>query len=89
LLDGDEGKLLESNSSSNLTLTIPLHTSEPIPVGSQILIFRFGSGELTIAPTAGVTLYSANGTRLGSRYSVASLIKRFNDIWVLAGDTKI
>ena len=85
----DKGKLVESNSASNLTLTIPLNSSVPIPVGSQILLFRLGAGELTILADAGVTFYTPNGARLSKRFSVAGLIKRLDDVWVLTGDTKI
>jgi hypothetical protein len=85
----DAGRMVEAFSSLTITLTIPDHASTPIPVGSQILLLRGGGGEFQIAQGAGVTLFGANGGRIAKQWSMACLYKRFTNVWVIAGDTKI
>ena len=82
----DEGKVLRINSSSNRTVTIPLNSGTAIPIGAEIAILRYGSGTVSISPTAGVTLQSADGERkIKNRYGSVALKKIGTDEWVLVG----
>jgi hypothetical protein len=60
-----------------------------LPGGTQILLLRAGGGEFQIVQGAGVTLFGANGGRVAKQWSMACLYKRFTNVWVIAGDTKI
>jgi hypothetical protein len=87
LVLSDKDKLIEMNSSSSNTLTVPLNSSEAFPVGSQINILQTGTGQTTIAPVGGgVTINATPGLKLRARWSSATLIKRAENVWVLAGD---
>jgi hypothetical protein len=83
----DKDKLVEMNSSSANTLTVPLNSSEAFPIGSQINILQTGTGQTTIAPVSGsVTINATPGLKLRAQWSSATLIKRAENVWVLAGD---
>lgn len=83
----DDNKLVELNKSTSNTLTIPLNSSVAFPVGTQILIAQYGSGQTTIAGAVGVTLRSSGGkTKIAAQYGMATLIKRATNEWYLAGD---
>lgn len=87
----DDGKLIEFNSSSSHTYTIPTNTNNPYPIGTQISILQTNTGQTTIAAASGVTLNctpqpTANTARLRTLWSSATLIKRATNTWVLIGD---
>ena len=87
LVLSDKDKLVEMNSSSANTLTVPLNSSEAFPIGSQINILQTGTGQTTVAPVSGgVTINATPGLKLRARWSSATLIKRAENVWVLAGD---
>ena len=78
--------MIEFNSASNLTLTIPANSSVAFPVGTQILIARLGTGTVQVLITTD-TLYSVSSNRfLASRYSGATLVKTTSTTWYLFGD---
>ena len=79
----------QPTTSVDTTVTVPLHANVPFPTGSQLLVSRYGSGNLTIAGESGVTLRAPNGARLANIYSVASLLKITQNLWYVMGDTKI
>jgi hypothetical protein len=85
----DSGNLVEMDSSSSTTITIPDNGTVPFIIGSQLLLVRGGTGEVGITGATGVTIYSSQGyLNLNNQYSSASLVKKSNDIWYLFGDLK-
>ncbi|TAK89714.1 hypothetical protein EPO04_01250 [Patescibacteria group bacterium] len=87
LVAGDAGKVIEMNSSSATTVTIPLNSSVAFATGTVIEVLRFGTGTVTITPTGGVTIRSrASLTAIANQYGSVSLRKRATDEWVLVGD---
>lgn len=87
LILSDKDKLIEMNSSSANELTVPLNSSQAFPIGSQINILQTGTGQTTIAPVSGgVTINATPGLKLRAQWSSATLIKRAENVWVLAGD---
>lgn len=87
LNNGDEGKTIEMNSASANNLTIPLDSSQPIPIGSVIDVIQYGAGQTTIVATSGVTIRSKGGNlKLSGQYSGATLYKRHFNEWVVVGD---
>lgn len=87
LVLSDAGKMVTLNNSSAITLTIPLNSSVAYSTGTVIDIVQLGTGQVTVSPTGGVTLNSADSkTKLRVRYSSASLIKTGTDTWLLVGD---
>jgi hypothetical protein len=86
LVLSDKDKLIEMNSSSANSLTVPLNSAQAFPVGSQINILQTGTGQTTVAAASGVTINATPGLKLRARWSSATLIKRAENVWVLAGD---
>jgi hypothetical protein len=86
LIIDDNGKLVEINSATGKILSIPSNDSVAYPIGTQIQILQTGTGQITIAATAGVTLNGTPGLKLRAQWSSATLIKRATDTWVAIGD---
>lgn len=83
----DQGKIVELNNASSVTVTVPPYSSIALPVGSQITFSQIGAGQVTFAAGVGVTIRSDGGKlKTASQYSVVTLIKRATDEWVLAGN---
>jgi len=82
----DEGRVLRINSSSDLTVTIPLNSGTELPVGFEVALIRYGTGAVTISPTSGVTLNSKNSERkISGQYASVALKKIDTNEWVLVG----
>jgi hypothetical protein len=86
LVLGDKAKVVEMNVGSANNLTVPLNSSVAYPVGTQIHIVQVGSGQTTVVASGGVTINTATTLNLRAQWSAATLIKRAEDTWVLAGD---
>lgn len=87
LVIGDQGKVIECNNGSAITLTIPANASVAFPTGTIIEVYQDGAGQITIAAAGGVTLRAPGGAKTRVQYSTVTLRKRATDTWVLAGDT--
>jgi hypothetical protein len=87
LVSGDQGKLLQYDSASAGTCTIPPDTTWNADLGSFVNFTQLGLGQLQFVAGAGVTIRSANGyTKTLVQHSVASLVKVDANFWLLAGD---
>ncbi len=79
--------MVEIDSSSAETVTIPLNGTVPFPIGTVIYIYQMGTGQVTISPAVGVTLRSSNAEyKTNLQYSVIVLRKRLTNEWVMWGD---
>ena len=67
-------------------ITIPTNATVPFPIGTQILITQYGTGQTAISSAVGVTLQSQGKTKIAARYGIATIIKIGIDEWILAGD---
>lgn len=86
LVAADDGKLVELGNASAITLVVPLNSSVPFPIGAQISILQTNTGQVTVSGTGGVTVNANPGLKLRAQWSLATLIKRGTDTWVLVGD---
>lgn len=84
----ERDSLIEVDSGSATTITIPTNSSVEYPVGTSIDILQVGSGEVTIAGDTGVTVNATPGLKLRAQWSSATLFKRATDTWVVMGDLK-
>ena len=83
----DTGKLLRVNSASAVAVTVPVNASAAFTTGTTVLLYRAGSGAVTISGAAGVTIRSLNSaSAISGQYGQASLIKRGTDEWLVAGN---
>lgn len=86
LVATDLGKLVEINSSSGVTVTIPTD-SVSFTEGDRIDILQTGTGQVTLSPDTGVTLNSDSGKRkLLNQWAACTLIKRGSNTWVAIGN---
>ena len=82
----DAGKLIDFNSASNRTLTIPSNLSVAFPIGTQIVIARYGTGTVTIAISSDTLRSASSYTKIATQYGAATLVKRAETEWYLFGD---
>jgi hypothetical protein len=86
----DKNNLISVNSASNLQITVPENSTTAFPAGSQINIFRRGTGTVQIVGAGAATLVGTPGFYLRARYSSATLIKLDGaDNWALVGDLSL
>ena len=82
-------EVIEMNVSSANTISIPTDATANYPIGTQIHVFQFGTGQTTIQAVtpATTTVVGAPGLKLRAQYSFATLIKRAANYWIVVGDT--
>jgi hypothetical protein len=89
LIASDAGKHYYGSNTNPITLTIPLNSSVAFGNGTAISIINQGTGNITVANTAGVQLYLAGNSTAGSRtittYGMATLIKIQVNTWFING----
>jgi hypothetical protein len=79
-------EVIEVDSSSATTITIPTNATLAWPVGASVDILQIGTGQVTIAAAGGVTLNFTPGNKLRTRWSSCTIMKRGTDSWILYGD---
>jgi hypothetical protein len=90
LVLSDKNKLVDMNVSAANNVTVPLNSSVAFPIGTQITISQYGTGQTTIVAASGVTIRSALGAlKLTAQYSGAVLTKIGTDEWYLFGDITV
>ena len=91
----DCGYIVKVNSTNRVEVSIPANASQPIPIGTQIILVQENTGVIQIdVETNAVTLDStidnagyALATR--ERYSVVNLIKTDTNRWSVYGDLTV
>ena len=83
----DVAKVITLSNAAAITLTVPANSSVAFPIGTQILLYQKGAGQVTITPAGGVTIRSS-GSKLKTtdQYSVAGLLKEDTDTWIAFGN---
>lgn len=82
----NDGQLVEMSSSSAVILTVPTNVAVSFPIGTQVTILQTSTGQVTIAPAAGVTIDATPGLKTRAQWSSATLVKRATNVWVAIGD---
>ena len=89
LLLSDQNKLIEMSAATNIDVIVPAYSAVSYDVGTQILLVRGGSGEVSVVADSGVTIKSVNTyLSLNNQYSPATLVKVDVNTWYLFGDLK-
>jgi hypothetical protein len=80
--------MIEVDSTSGTTITIPTDATLNYPIGTTIDILQTNTGQVTIAAvTPGTTtVNSTPGLKLRTRWSSCTLMKRAANTWVVFGD---
>lgn len=87
LTAADAGKTIEMTGTAAATVTIPADTSAALAVGTVVHVVRAGTGTVTIAGAAGVTLQGPSSTmQAENQFSELRLRKRAANTWAVGGD---
>ena len=84
----ERDSLIEVDSTSPVTITIPTNSAVPYPVGTTLDILGTNTGLITIAGDTGVTVNATPGFKLRNQWSTCTLLKRAENSWVVYGDLK-
>jgi hypothetical protein len=84
----ERDSLIEVNSSSAVTITIPTNSAVAFPIGTTLDILGVNTGLITIAGDTGVTVNATPGLKLRTQWSSCTLFKRAENSWVIYGDLK-
>lgn len=85
----DSGAVVCYQGTPNVSFTMSVATNTALPTGSQIDLINLGSGKLSIAAEAGISLLSTSSfLTLSDLYSAATLFKVGSTYWVLFGNLK-
>jgi hypothetical protein len=68
------------------TFTIPPDSVVNFPIGTTLDILQSGTGQTTVVPATGVILNYTPGNKLRFQWSMATLLKRDANTWLLFGD---
>jgi len=83
----DAHKTVTLTNGSAIDARIPTNAGTAFPIGTRIELIQGGAGQVTVAPTTGVTVNSSGGkTKLAAQYAVATILKVATDTWYLFGD---
>lgn len=80
----DQNRVVACNNTTDITITVPLNTTVPHPIGTVIYVYRYNTGGVQITAEAGVTLNQAGG--LGGNEQIVCR-KRDTDIWHIEATT--
>jgi hypothetical protein len=81
--------VIEVDSTSPTTVTIPLDSALDYPIGTSLDILQTNTGTVTIDATGGVTLNGTPGFKLRTRWSSATILKRASNSWIVYGDLTV
>ena len=83
----DAHKTVTLTNGSAIDARIPTNAGTAFPIGTRIELIQGGAGQVTVAPTSGVTVNSSGGkTKLAAQYAVATILKTDTNTWYLFGD---
>lgn len=90
---GDAQKLVTLANSSAITVTIASNATQALPIGTQITLSQYGTGQVTVVGASSpnpVTIVStaltANQPKSRVQYSTMTLIQTSTDNWLVVGD---
>ena len=89
----DAQKVVTLNNSSAITATIASNATQALPVGTQITLVQYGTGQVTVVGASSpnpVTIVSTgvttNQPKTNNRYSAITLIQTSTNNWLAVGD---
>lgn len=87
LTASDQNSIISFTSSSAITVTLPVDTSEELNNGFEVRLDRDGTGTLTVAAQSGAAVNSAAGLSARVRYSSITIVKTATNVYKLTGDS--
>ena len=89
LVLADRSKTVTLTNAAAITLNVPTDATANFAIGTQILLYQGGAGQVTIAATTpGTTNIRSQGSKLKitGQYGVAGLLKVAANEWVAFGN---
>ena len=86
LVLSDVAKVISLTNASAITLTVPTNASVAFPVGTQILLYQGGAGQVTVTSTDTIRSQGSK-LKMNGQYSVCGLLKVAATEWVFFGNT--
>ncbi len=85
---GDEKAVcIRQNSAAPAAITIPTNASQAFPIGSNMLVGWYGTGQVQIIPENGtVTIRTPSTNFIAQRYGKIALLKEDTNTWSLEGN---
>lgn len=75
------------NAATPIDFNIATNANAAFAIGTEIVIFQYGTSQTTIVPLTGVTMRSPlNANKTYGQYSEARITKVATDEWILSGD---
>lgn len=81
-----QDNVVEMNSTSGMTFTIPTDANLSWPIGASMDVIQTNTGQITIAGDSGVTVNATPGLTTREQWSSATLMKRAANTWIVYGD---
>lgn len=81
LVLGDRGGMVEVNSASTATVTVPSNASVAFPLSTVVRVRKTGTGNVNIVGAVGVTIDWASSSTISTRYTIAEIHKNASDHW--------
>ena len=82
----DRDSILETRMLVSNTITVQQDEQINFPIGTTIDLVQAGVGQTTIVASAGVSINATPGMQMRQQWSVATLLKRDANTWLLFGD---
>jgi hypothetical protein len=84
----DVNSIITGSSTSDMTVTIPLNSNVPFPVGTEIKFIQLGTKKIILTGASGVNLANiSNQFKTKGQHAVAWLFQVSANQWIYAGDT--
>jgi hypothetical protein len=84
----NSNQIVGVSSSNPITIMVPLDSTQNFTIGTNIVIYQKGTGQITISPeNVNVKILSySNKLKLTGQYSSIALFKLDSNSWLLGGD---
>ena len=87
LVIGDQGKMVNCDNASAITVTVPPNSSVNFPIGAEVGVTQVGAGQVSVAPGAAVSVTCADAeVKTRVKYSSALITQTGTDHWLVVGD---
>lgn len=81
----DCGNIVKLTSSSAIVATVPLNSTAPFAIGSQINLLQYDAGSASVAAASGVTIRKLSTLTFVGQWSRVVLTKIGTDEWLADG----
>ena len=80
-------RIVGVSSANAITISVPTDSTTNYDIGTNIVVYQKGTGQVTLSAAAGVTMLSnSSKVKLTGQYSSAALFKLASNSWLLGGD---